>query len=133
VPKYLTKNSKETHKLGKKMAAQLANGGLICLEGNLGSGKTTFAQGLLKELKVRGPYTSPTFLIMKKYGTRVFHIDAYRIKEKDILNLGWEELIKQKGSIIIIEWADRIRKIIPKNAIWIKFKWLDENKRELNY
>lgn len=132
---FVTENSKQTQKLGALLAEEIKNGGIICLEGDLGSGKTTFTQGLLGGLKVKGPYTSPTFVIMKKYnppaGGNIFHFDAYRIKDKDILNLGWEELIADPRNIIIIEWADRIKKIVPGRALWIKFEWLDQNKRKI--
>ena len=63
----------------------------------------------------------------------IFHIDAYRIKDKDLLALGWKELVSDKKNIIIIEWAENVKKIIPKNALWIKFKWLDENEREITF
>jgi tRNA threonylcarbamoyladenosine biosynthesis protein TsaE len=132
---FITENSKQTKKLGEMLASEVKNGKIICLTGELGSGKTTFTQGLLKGLKVKGPYTSPTFVIMKKYSENIFHIDAYRVKEDDIINLGWEELINPpvggKQNIVIIEWADRIKKIIPKNVLWVEFKWMDENKRKI--
>ena len=129
---FVTTNSKQTQKLGELLALELKGGEIICLDGELGAGKTTFTQGLLKGLKVEGPYTSPTFLIMKQY-ENVYHIDAYRVEAQDILNLGWEEILSNKKNIIIIEWAERIKKIIPSNAIWIKFEWLDENKRKIIY
>ncbi|MCX6763681.1 MAG: tRNA (adenosine(37)-N6)-threonylcarbamoyltransferase complex ATPase subunit type 1 TsaE [Candidatus Moranbacteria bacterium] len=141
MPTYITNNSKETQKLGEMLAQEIKGGQIICLTGDLGSGKTTFTQGFLKGLKVKGPYTSPTFLIMKKYDKNIYHIDAYRVKAKDILALGWEEMVKDNppagGSVIIIEWADRLKKIIPTppagGSIWIKFKWLGENKREIQF
>ena len=134
--KFITTSKNQTQKLGEELAKELRGGEIICLSGELGAGKTTFAQGLLKGLKAKGPYTSPTFVVMKKY-EHVYHIDAYRIKDKDLLELGWEEMLAGNppagGNIIIVEWAERVRKIIPDNAIWIKFKWLDENKRELKF
>lgn len=145
---FITNNSKETQKLGAILAAEIKQGAIICLSGDLGSGKTTFTQGFLKGLKVKGPYTSLTFVIMKKYephptpplikGRRlgggvksIYHIDAYRVKAKDILNLGWKEMLAEKNNIIIIEWAERIKKIIPRGAGWIKFEWLGEKKRRI--
>jgi tRNA threonylcarbamoyladenosine biosynthesis protein TsaE len=150
---FKTTDSKQTQKLGEILTKDLKGGEIICLVGELGSGKTTFTQGLLKGLKIKGPHTSPTFLIMKQYHiTRnikhetkekkmlhascfmfhdVYHIDAYRINSNDIINLGWEEIMANPKNIVIIEWADRIKKIIPKNSLWINFKWLDENKREI--
>ena len=101
----ITKSTEETQELGRKIARELKNFRMVCLVGELGSGKTTFAQGFLQELGAEGPYTSPTFLIMKQYHIAhnikhkteksemfhdIYHIDAYRVNEKDILNLGWE-------------------------------------------
>jgi tRNA threonylcarbamoyladenosine biosynthesis protein TsaE len=153
---FITKNFKETRELGKNLALKIKRGTIIALKGNLGSGKTTFTQGFLKGLKVKGPYTSPTFVIIKRYELKtnnqqpttkkkkklsvvggklsvIYHMDAYRVSTKDILNLGWKEMIAKKNNIIIIEWADRIKEIIPRGAIWIKFKWLDEDKREITF
>lgn len=130
--KFITTSKTQTQKLGEELAKELRGGEIICLSGELGAGKTTFTQGLLRGLKAKGPYTSPTFVVMKKY-ERVYHIDAYRIKDTDLLELGWEEMLADKKNIIIIEWAERVRKIIPDGAIWINFKWLNENKRELRF
>lgn len=150
---FITQNPEQTRKLGELLTKEIRGGGIICLKGELGSGKTTFTQGFLKELGVKGPYTSPTFVVLKEYKLAtnnkqlttkkkkklsvvsgklsVYHIDAYRVKSKDILNLGWKEIIDDKNNIIIIEWADRIKKIIPKNAVWIIFKWIDNNTRKI--
>lgn len=129
--KFITENSKQTQKLGELLAKELKGGEIICLSGDLGAGKTTFTQGLLKGLGAKAPFTSPTFVIMKKYKKTIFHFDAYRVGAKDILNLGWEEMIADKKNVIIIEWAERIKKIIPKDALWIKLKWVDESKRKI--
>lgn len=131
--KFTTDNSIQTKRLGEMLAQEIKGGKIICLSGDLGAGKTTFAQGLLKGLKIKGPYTSPTFVIMKKYKKHIFHFDAYRIKAKDILNLGWEEIVADKNNVIIIEWAERIKKIIPTEALWIKFEWMDQNKRRITF
>lgn len=153
--KIITTNSTATKALGAKIAKQIKHGGIVCLTGDLGAGKTTFTQGLLKALKVKGPYTSPTFLIMKNYRIthsanrksrsekdnslhdprstirEVYHVDAYRIKNKDLLNLGWKEMTDNLENIIIIEWADRVKKIIPKNSFWINLEWLTEKERKI--
>lgn len=151
---YITTSAEETKKTGELLASELKGGParnasrsdsgreIICLEGELGSGKTTFTQGLLKGLEVEGPYTSPTFVVMKKYKPHpalslvrrgikgeVYHIDAYRVESKDILNLGWEEIINDKKNVVVIEWADRIKDIIPKGCLWIRFRVAGENSR----
>lgn len=130
--KYITESVAQTKKLGEYLAHEIKGGKIICLEGELGSGKTTFTQGLLKGLKIKGPYTSPTFVIMKKYAPSVLHIDAYRVSAKDILDLGWKEITTDAYNIVIVEWADRIKKIIPRGSLWVKFKWLNKNKREIS-
>jgi tRNA threonylcarbamoyladenosine biosynthesis protein TsaE len=132
--KFITKNFRETQKLGEGLAKKLKGGDIVCLSGDLGSGKTTFTQGLLKGLKAEGPYISPTFLIMKKYKNKlkdIYHIDAYRVNSQDILDLGWEEIISNPESIVVIEWADRICDIISKDNLWIEFEWKDENERKI--
>ena len=147
-----TKNSEQTQKLGEMLAEEFNNGGMICLSGELGAGKTTFTQGFLKGLGVSGPYTSPTFVVMKEYKKEIsnfklqipnksqnskskiqniYHIDAYRVGADDVLALGWEEISGNKNNVIIIEWAERISGIIPKDALWINFEWVDENERKI--
>jgi tRNA threonylcarbamoyladenosine biosynthesis protein TsaE len=138
---FTTNSAEQTQKLGEILASELQGGKIICLTGQLGSGKTTFAQGVLKGLGAKGPYTSPTFVVMKHYritrntkhetASNVYHIDAYRVGPKDILDLGWEEIISGKKNIVIVEWAERIKAIVPKSAIWIEFKHLKDNMREL--
>ncbi len=134
--KIITKNAEETKKLGMGIADKFQGGEIICLEGDLGAGKTTFSQGLLQGLGAEGPYTSPTFVVMKEYKTKsrnIYHIDAYRINKEDVLELGWEELVADKSNVIILEWPEKIKKIIPENSLWIKFRHLDKNKREIIY
>jgi len=139
-----TTSAKQTQGLGETLAKELKGGEVICLSGELGSGKTTFTQGILKGLEADGPYTSPTFVIMKKYQTHlslsferrgikgeVYHFDAYRVEAEDVLNLGWEEIIADPHNVVIVEWADRIKKIIPSHALWIRFEGVTEDKRKI--
>lgn len=135
--KIIVKNSEETQGLAKKIAKKLKGGEVICLEGDLGSGKTTFTQGLLEELGAEGPYTSPTFVVMKKYdldengASNVYHIDAYRINADGMTDLGWEEISKNKDNIVIVEWPENIGTVLPESALWVTFLWVDENEREI--
>lgn len=141
--KFITISSVETWRLGKILAKELRGGEIVCLVGDLGTGKTTFTQGLLKNLGAKEPYISPTFLIMKEYiGNqepmnnkqkikRIYHFDAYRVGSEDILDLGWEEIIADKNNVIIVEWADRIFDIIPEEAVWVEFQWISEKERKI--
>lgn len=141
---FTTTSAGQTRKLGELMAKELRGGEIICLIGELGSGKTTFAQGALKGLGAAGPHTSPTFIVMKQYrskdqsrkgGTRtknVYHVDAYRVHAQDVLNLGWEEIVADKKNIVIVEWAERIKSIIPERAVWLKFEHIDGDQRKIS-
>ena len=128
---FITHSSNETQKLGKLLAREFQGGEIICMTGELGAGKTTFTQGLLKGLGVKGPYTSPTFVIMKKYTENIYHLDAYRVGASDVLSLGWEEIVADKTNVVIIEWAERIAEIIPKDSLWIEFSWMGEKERRI--
>lgn len=133
----ITKSDKETKKLGRRLAKKiikrkpLKKAFVIGLEGDLGGGKTTFLQGFAKGLGIKQKITSPTFVIIKRF-TNFYHIDCYRIKKpKELLNLGFKKIISDPKNIVVIEWADRIRKIMPQNTTWIKFSFIDKNKREI--
>ncbi len=102
---------------------------ILALSGDLGSGKTTFIQGFIRGLGVRNKITSPTFVLVKNYKLKalnykcVYHVDCYRIKSAgELLKLGLKEILKNPQNIVLIEWAERIRRVLPKNAIWLKFE-----------
>lgn len=107
---------------------------IIALKGNLGAGKTTFVQGFLRGLGVKSKITSPTFVLIKTYNPKpitynlAYHIDCYRIKNhKEILDLGFKEIISNPQNIVLIEWPERISKILPRKRINI---FLEHGKRE---
>jgi len=139
--KIITNSSAQTKKLGadfaKKIMRKKNKKALVLgLKGDLGSGKTTFLQGFAKGLGIKQKVLSPTFLIMKKLkrtGSNFFyHFDCYRVrKPKEILSLGFKEIISNPENIIGIEWADRVKKILPKNTVWIGFEFVDRNKRKV--
>ena len=140
-----TKNAEETKELGKKVAASLKGGETLALVGDLGSGKTTFVQGLAEGLGIKQRIISPTFIIMRNYKisqitdyrspvTNFYHIDLYRLENKietEIENLGLEEIWSNPENVIAIEWAEKVRDIVPKNATWIEFEYLDDDKRRI--
>ena len=134
----VTKSAKETHQRGFSFAKRtLAH--TLCLHGELGSGKTTFAQGILSAYGAKKPHTSPTFAIVKTYKvpskihgvTTIHHIDTYRISAKDLVNLGWHEMVTDSSALVVIEWPERIKTLIPNDAIWIFFSTLSEHVREI--
>lgn len=141
---FFTNSPRETKKLARNLAKKTLKqpsqkGAVVVgLEGDLGGGKTTFLQGFAKGLGIRQRITSPTFVIMRRfkiYNSRFenfYHIDCYRIKKpKEILDLGWKEIVKDSKNIIAIEWADRIKKIVPVRSFWLKFEFISSNKRKI--
>jgi len=142
--KFQTKNEKRTEKLGEEIGRKILKEKLgkiakiLALEGDLGGGKTTFLKGFAKGLGIKEKILSPTFVIAKRFevsGSRFqyfYHIDCYRIeKPREILDLGFREIIKDPKNIVAIEWADKIKKILPKEVIKIKFKILGKKEREI--
>ena len=128
-------NLQDTDKIGKIIGESLKGGTVICLEGDLGAGKTTLTQSIAKGLEVKDYVTSPTFTIIKEYNGRVnlYHMDAYRLdSEDDMYDLGYDEYINSDG-VCIIEWASKIKGLIPKSAINITINInYENNNRELN-
>ena len=104
---------------------------ILALQGELGAGKTTFIKGFSKALKIIEKVLSPTFVLIHRHHLKsgnLYHIDAYRLKsEKDLLKLNIKEIFNNPKNIVLIEWADRVKKVIPKSAIWIYFEHLDKN------
>jgi len=140
----VTKSSEETKKAGMALGQILGREPLsnkafiIALEGDLGSGKTTFIQGLATGLGIKENVLSPTFVIQKDFSLQLknfknfYHIDAYRLKNpKELLELGFKDLIRNPENLIVIEWADRVRKILPRGVIWMKFENLGQDKRRI--
>ncbi|MDC1205510.1 tRNA (adenosine(37)-N6)-threonylcarbamoyltransferase complex ATPase subunit type 1 TsaE [Candidatus Pacebacteria bacterium] len=108
---------------------------VLALHGDLGAGKTTFMQLLAAELGVTQMVTSPTFVLMKKYETQhssfanLTHIDAYRIEDIDEMRpLRFTEELEQKGTIIGIEWAEKIASLLPPDTLHIQFEMVDETR-----
>jgi len=143
--KYKSLGTIQTKEMGEKLAKEILKSGnkndlaqVIALKGDLGGGKTTFLQGFALGLGIKEKILSPTFVILKKFKIvnssfkYFYHVDCYRIKdEKEVLELGFEEIISGSQNIIAIEWAERVKKILPKKMILLDFKFLNENNREI--
>ena len=135
------------HRLGKRRARRQAV--VIALTGELGAGKTVFLRGFARGLGIRRRIVSPTFILARRYRipkheirsmkseirnksqvqnskleTRYFwHIDAYRLREsKDLSSIGFSEIIADARNVVAIEWADRVRSAVPKDAVWVSFR-----------
>lgn len=153
---HLVKNVAETKSLAGKIAAKLKGGETIGLIGELGAGKTVFVQGLAEGLGIKETVNSPTFVLMKVYsiikseaGSRkpdsrlttshlrnLIHVDCYRLNDsQELKDIGLEEYLNRKDTVVVIEWADKVKEILPPDAMIINFKeGENENQRiiELN-
>lgn len=131
----LTKNADETKDFAADFAKNLNGGDVLCLYGNLGSGKTTFVQGLAKGLGIKRRIFSPTFIIARSYKIDdgyFYHTDLYRTQTKqDLLELGIDEIVKDNKNIVCIEWAEKMGDMLPEKRIELYFKYIDEDKREI--
>ena len=157
---YKTKSPKETQKIASLLAekikikktANTTRGALVvAMEGELGAGKTVFTQGFAKALKIKAKIKSPTFVLMKHYpipdsGLRIkktisnqqltisnfYHLDCYRLKNyKDLLPLGIKEILKEPANIILVEWAERVKPILPRNCIKVHIDHIGSKERKI--
>lgn len=128
--KITTHSEIETIELAQNLESEKFPNMIICLNGELGSGKTVFTKGFASSLGIADHVTSPTYTIIKEYENGempLYHMDVYRL-DGNTDNIGIEEYFT-KGGVVIIEWADTIKDILPKERLDVKFKVIDENKR----
>lgn len=129
--KIVTKDEIETIELAQNFEAEKFPNMIICLDGELGSGKTIFTKGIANALGIEETITSPTFTIIKEYDGELplYHMDVYRL-DGNTTGMGIEEYFN-KGGVVVIEWASTIKDILPEERLDIKFKVIDENKRSI--
>ena len=127
--KITTRSEMETIELAQNFESEKFPNMVICLDGELGSGKTVFTKGIANALGINEPITSPTFNIIKEYNGEVplYHMDVYRLEDGDE-SIGFDDYFKSEG-ICIIEWAELIEDSLPEERLDIKFKVIDEDTR----
>jgi len=127
--KFITKSEQQTINLGKNLAKQFHGGEVAGLIGELGAGKTILIKGLALGLGIKKTITSPTFVLMKIYPVNkkefnikyFIHVDAYRLKSgQDLVDIGLNDWMNQPNTLTVIEWADRVKNILPKQKITVK-------------
>lgn len=137
---YLTRSKEETQEIGHTLARQFKPGSLVTLTGELGAGKTTLVQGMLKELGAERPFVSPTFVLMKQYELkslsstgirRIYHADAYRIEAHDFETLGFAEWCADPEGLVLLEWPERIKNLLPEKRVEISLRSLSETERNI--
>ena len=131
---YQVNSVEETWALAKEFSKELKPGDVVCLEGDLGAGKTTFTQGLAAALGVPGRVTSPTFCIVQEHQSKdvlLVHMDLYRLHgEEDVEAIGWEDYLA-RGAIFVIEGPERAGRLVPATAHHISFRHMGEDCRSV--
>lgn len=135
-------SAEETERMGYELARVILEGGIgsnvLALSGELGSGKTTFVQGLARGLGIGGKIISPTFILVKSYKLgegktlrMLHHVDLYRLAGEDIESLGLSELWGDSSALVVIEWADKAGGKLPREAVWVSFSVISDERRKL--
>lgn len=139
----ISKSSAETKRIARSLAAAItykdcSRSVILALTGDLGSGKTTFLQGFAKGLGIKKKILSPTFVILKKFklnkGTfnYFYHLDCYRIENsRDLTNINLKGIVTKPDNIVAIEWAEKVKEVLPIQTVFFYFKLRVDNKREL--
>ncbi|MBU0704451.1 MAG: tRNA (adenosine(37)-N6)-threonylcarbamoyltransferase complex ATPase subunit type 1 TsaE [Chloroflexi bacterium] len=136
---FMSRSPDQTQRLGARLGALLQGGDVICMEGTLGSGKTCLAQGIGRGWGIGQTLISPTFVLVREYPrpdkpTRLYHIDLYRISgAEEALGLGMDEFLGDARAICIVEWAERVRFLMPPEHLWIRLDFADQTRRALYF
>jgi len=138
----ISHSPEQTRRIGALLGRGLERGSLVLLGGMIGSGKTTFAQGIAHGLRVASAVTSPTFTIVSEHEgsdqdgrpVRVFHIDLYRLEDDgDLHSFGFEEYLEDEDAVTIVEWPERAALFLPEDHLFIELTAVAESKRSLAF
>ena len=133
IKQFISHSEKETYSLASEFEKMLKGGEVVLLSGDLGAGKTTFTKGLAKALNITENITSPTFTLMNIYKSgrlNLYHFDMYRLEdESEAVEIGLDEFFNSNG-VCMIEWAENIKNLIPKNHLEIKIEKLSDTERK---
>lgn len=131
---FISRGPEQTRRMGMRLGSLLQKGDVICLVGDLGTGKTTLVQGVATGWGSFDPASSPTFVLINVYrrpdGARLYHLDAYRLSgatEAEQLDI---DALVENGPLVI-EWADRIQEALPRDRLWVTLSWIDTGQRDL--
>lgn len=131
---FFSHSPEQTRRVGIRLGSILEIGDVICLQGDLGSGKTTFVQGIAQGWGSSDQVTSPSYVIVNEYrhpdGLMLFHLDAYRLSNAlDAEMLDFDRLLTT--GICVIEWSERIKAVLPVERLWVQMQWISVEQRHL--
>ena len=132
--KLISKSLDDTKKLGEKIGFILKPGDIICLIGDLGTGKTTLTQAIAKGMGIKDQVSSATFTLIREYYSKVnlYHFDVYRLDQCQSDYWGVDEYFFSEDGACVIEWADKIEDLLPEDRLEIRIKRISENEREFD-
>jgi tRNA threonylcarbamoyladenosine biosynthesis protein TsaE len=131
---FVSNSAAQTERLGVRLGELLKPGDLLCLEGDLGAGKTCLARGISRGWGAVRSATSPTFTLVNEYaraldGLPLFHLDCYRLQgSQDAVAIGLDDMLEVPG-VMMIEWPERIASVLPADRLWISLRWTSRTKR----
>ncbi|MGZ9225561.1 MAG: tRNA (adenosine(37)-N6)-threonylcarbamoyltransferase complex ATPase subunit type 1 TsaE [Anaerolineales bacterium] len=133
---FFSRSPQQTRSIGMRLGGALQTGDVICLQGELGAGKTTFVQGIAKGWGSLDPVSSPTFIIVNVYRradqSQLFHMDAYRLDSTpEAEELDFDSMLTQGP--LLIEWPERINGLVPHERLWVQLEHIDEEEREMKF
>ena len=133
---FFSRSPEQTRRIGMRLGGEIQSGDVICLQGDLGAGKTTFVQGLAQGWGSRDSVSSPTFIIVNVYrrenGGQLFHLDTYRldsVPEAEELDL---DTMLAEGALVV-EWPERLGALVPNERLWISFDHMAEEQRQIRF
>jgi len=134
---FLSHSPEQTLRIGIRLGELIQPGDVICMAGDLGTGKTTIARGIARGWGSLDLVTSPTFVLINEYrradAMRLYHFDAFRLSgSTDAVDIGLLELFEDHASILV-EWPERVAEVIPDQRLWISLRWVDESRRGLHF
>lgn len=136
----ITTSEQETLDIARDYASSLQKGEVVALFGDLGAGKTVFAKGLARGLGISKNISSPTFVVMRVYSTssspiKTFcHVDAYRLgSSEELLNIGVQDYLEREDAVVLVEWAEKVKDILPRNSKKIELEYLSPDQRRIKF
>lgn len=133
---FFSKSPEQTRRIGMRLGGVLKGGDVVCLQGELGAGKTTFVQGLAQGWGSLDSVSSPTFILVNMYrrtdGAQLFHLDTYRLESQpEAEELDIDSMLSE--GVLIVEWPERLGNLIPKERLWIKLDHIADEHRQMNF
>lgn len=133
---FFSRSPDQTRRVGMRLGGLIQSGDVVCLQGNLGAGKTTFVQGLAEGWGSLDAVSSPTFILVNTYrradGEQLFHLDTYRLASApEAEELDLDSMLAQGA--LVIEWPERLKDLVPPERLWITFDHIEEEHRQMQF